>query len=697
MTKRRPQTGLTRLLRPRHIAVFGGRFAEEVIRQSERIGFTGDIWPVNAGRTELAGRPCYRDVGDLPEAPDASFVAVPREANIDILAALSARGAGGAVCYASGFAEIDDRGRALQAALADAAGDLAVVGPNCYGVLNYLDGAALWPDVHGGVRVDEGVAIVTQSGNIGISLTMQQRSLPIAYLISVGNQAVLSVADYIEALIADSRIKAIGIHIESVDDVERFAAVAVAAHEARIPLVALKVGRSELGAEAALSHTSSLVGDDVHYDALFRRLRVARVQTLPELMETLKVLAVAGPLPGRRIASISCSGGEAALVADTAAFMGMEMPAFGAKEEARLRKLLGPMVQVANPLDYHTFIWGDPVAQRECFSAVLAGEQDVTIKVLDYLSPVLSNTLDWDNTIDVFIDAAGEARARAVMISTLPENLPRHVRAKLLAAGVAPLQGLQEGVGALKVAMDVGAWFSENAETPLPVKVFNGVAGGAAGGIETIGEWQAKADLSRFGVDTPRGTLTDRDSLLESADSIGYPLVLKSAAPGLVHKTESGAVILNVRDAEELRHGADSMQALGDRFLVEAMAPTAVAELLVGVTRDAQFGLSLTVGAGGTLVELLADTRTLLFPVTEAAVDEAVGELRLAKLLDGYRGGPRGDRRAAVAAIMAIAAYAEAHADRLEELDVNPLLVLPEGRGAVAVDALIRLREESRK
>jgi acetyl-CoA synthetase len=282
------------------------------------------------------------------------------------------------------------------------------------------------------------------------------------------------------------------------------------------------------------------------------------------------------------------------------------------------------------------------------------------------------------------------------MISTLPENLPEHVRAKLLAVGVAPLQGLQEGLGALKVAMDIGAWFSESAEAPLPVTVFNGIKGVVIG-IETIDEWQAKVDLARFGVDTPRGTLADMDSLLESADSIGYPLVLKAAVPGLAHKTESGAVILNIRDAEELRHGADSMRALGDRFLVEAMAPTAVAELLVGVTRDAQFGLSLTVGAGGTLVELLADTRTLLFPVTEAAVDEAVGQLRLAKLLDGYRGGPRGDRRAAVAAIMAIAAYAEAHADRLEELDINPLLVLPEGRGAVAVDALIRLKEESRK
>ena len=390
MTRRSFNPGLARLLRPRHIAVFGGQLAARVIHQCERIGFQGDIWPVNPGRAELGGRACYSCVDALPQAPDASFIAVPREATIGVVEALRARGAGGAVCYASGFAEAGDEGRALQDALVQAAGDLAVVGPNCYGLLNYLDGATLWPDVHGGTSVDQGVAIVTQSGNVGISLSMQQRSLPLAYLISVGNQAVLTVADYIQVLIADPRIKAIGIHVESVDDVERFSEAAIAAHSRRVPLVALKVGRSALGARAALSHTSSLVGDDVHYDALFKRLCVARVHTLTDMLETLKLLAVSGPLAGRRMASISCSGGEAALVADAAASLGMELPPFDAGQEQRLRATLGPLVHVANPLDYHTFIWGNRDAQRECFSAVLAGDQDVTVKVFDYPSPAIS-------------------------------------------------------------------------------------------------------------------------------------------------------------------------------------------------------------------------------------------------------------------------------------------------------------------
>ena len=498
MTERSSSDGLARLLRPRHIAVFGGQFAAEVIRQSERIGFAGEIWPVNPGRAELGGHKCYADVQALPQAPDASFIAVARESTIEIVTALAARGAGGAVRYAAGVAEIGDEGKALQETLVEAAGTLALVGPNCYGILNYLDGATLWPDVHGGARVDEGVAIVTQSGNIGISLTMQQRSLPLAYMISVGNQALLTVSDYITALISDPRIKAIGIHIESVDDVEHFSKAAAAAHARRVPLLALKVGSSELGARAALSHTSSLVGDDTLYDALFQRLHIARVGTLPELLETLKLLAVTGPLPGRRIASISCSGGEAALVADSAESLAMSMPSFNPDQERRLRATLGPMVHVANPLDYHTFIWGNHDAQRECFAAVLDGEQDLTLKILDYPSPEFGDTRHWDSTIDVFMDAAKSAPARAAVISTLPENIPLHAREKMLASGITPLQGLQEGMRAVKSAMDIGAWFADGLE-PIPVAVSNGVAGS----IVTRDERQAKDDLERFGVRVP--------------------------------------------------------------------------------------------------------------------------------------------------------------------------------------------------
>jgi acetyl-CoA synthetase len=681
--------GLARLLRPRHIAVFGGRFAAEVIRQSERIGFTGDIWPVNPGRSELGGRQCFTDVAALPEAPDASFIAVPREATIEIVGALAARGAGGAVCYASGFAEADDEGRTLHKALLEAAGELGIVGPNCYGLLNYLDGAALWPDKHGGVRVEEGVAIVTQSGNVGISLTMQQRSLPLAYLISVGNQAVLNIADYIEALIVDARVKAIGLHVESVDDVEHFCRAALAARDRRVPLVVLKVGRSELGALAALSHTSSLVGGDTLYDALFERMHIARVETLTELLETLKLLAVSGPLPGRRMVSISCSGGEAALVADSADTLGMQMPDFNAKQTRRLRAVLGTMVHVANPLDYHTFIWGNPQAQRECFAAVLGGGQDITLKVLDYVHPALGDSRDWDRTIDAFIDAARDAPSCTAVISTLPENLPQAVREKLMAHGITPLQGLQEGMHAVKAAMDIGEWYART-EPPLAVEVGARITGE----IKTVDEWLVKLSLKRYGIRVPEGRQAHSGTIREAAAGVSYPVVLKAVDNSLVHKSDAGAVILNIRDAAALVRAADAMAPEYCIFLIEPMVSGAVAELLIGVVRDPQFGLSLTIGAGGTLVELSGDARTLLFPVTEQSVAKALDGLKVSKLLDGYRGRPRGDRRAAIDAIMAAADWAVGHSTFVE-LEINPLLVLPEGQGAVAVDALMRIERES--
>ena len=684
MTGRDRSAKLARLLRPRHIAVFGGRFAAAVIRECERIGFDGDIWPVNPGRDALGGRRCYADVAALPQAPDASFVAVPREATVAVVEALAARGAGGAVCYASGFAEAGDEGRALQDALVSAAGDLAVIGPNCYGLLNYLDGAALWPDVHGGRRVDAGAAIVTQSGNVGISLSMQQRSLPLAYLISVGNQAVCTVSDCIEALIADARIKAIGIHVESVDDVERFSRVARVAYEARVPLVALKVGRSALGARAALSHTSALVGNDTLYEALFERMRIARVQSLAEMLEALKLLCVTGPLPGRRIASISCSGGEAALVADAAAALAMEMPAFDTSQDTRLRDVLGPMVHIANPLDYHTFIWGDPHRQRACFSAVLQGSQNLTIKVLDYPGPTITETADWDNTIDAFAGAVEDAGTHAVVMSTLPENFPARVRDALVARGIAPLQGLEEGMRAIKTAMDMGAWLREE-RAPLAVTVTATVGEPS----HVFDEWIARAELGNRGVTQPEYRIARLDNLLEKAEEIGYPVVLKAA--DVAHKSELGGVALDLRDGEALLRAAEAMRPSFSRFFLESMIRGGVAELLVGVIHDEQFGISLTIGAGGTHVELDAARRTLLYPVTTEAVAEALDRLPVARLLDGYRGRPRGDRRAAIEAIMAIF---RPH-PRIFELEVNPLIVLPEGQGAVAVDVLIRVSGES--
>ena len=349
---------LRRLLQPKTVAVFGGDSAVAVAKQCQGINYAGEIWAVNPSRDEIAGIPCVKSIDELPGVPDASFVAAPPQASLEVIAELSKRGAPGAVCFASGFAETGEAGEALQAQLREAAGDMAVIGPNCHGFLNYLDGVALWPDEHGGQRVPKGVALITQSGNIALNLTMQQRSVDFAYVISIGNNSSLGLHEYIDMLLEDSRVTAIALHIEGIKDIPGFSGAALRALEKGVPIVALKAGRSSLGAEITMSHTGSLAGSDRLYSALFKRLGVARCDTVPQFLETMKFLSVNGPLSGNTLGSMSCSGGEASLVADCAEQLGVDMPEMTSTSIAELQDLLGPRVNVANPLDYHLYIWG---------------------------------------------------------------------------------------------------------------------------------------------------------------------------------------------------------------------------------------------------------------------------------------------------------------------------------------------------
>ncbi|MGW4751040.1 acetate--CoA ligase family protein [Streptomyces chartreusis] len=681
---------LQRLLAPRHIAVFGGRHAAEVIRQCRSVGYDGALWPVHPTRRTLEGLRCHPDVDALPEAPDAAFVGVPREPTVDVVAALARRGAGGAVCYASGFAESGDAGTELEQRLVAAAGDMAVVGPNCYGILNYLDGAALWPDRHGGARVTRGPAIITQSGNIGLNLTMHRRSLPLSYLIAVGNGAALRLHELVEGLLDDPRVTAVGLHIEGLEDVAGFSRAALKALRQGVPLVALKAGSSPLGARTALSHTSSLSGSDALYDALFRRVGVARVRDLPGLLETLKFLTVHGALQGTRIASMSCSGGEASLVADLAQPRGVTLPGFASRTAQRLRSLLGERVTVANPLDYHTYIWGDRTALTECYEAVLEADVDARLLVLDLPKPGTGATAAWDTAVDALIAAHRSARSATCLVSSLPEGLPQSTGARLLDEGIAPMQGLPECLDAIAAAAAIGA-ARARADHIQPLTAHPSPHTGTS---RTLDEWQGKRALAARGLRIPEAALAaGPDEAALRAREIGFPVVLKAVSAALTHKTEAGAVRLDLADAGQVRQAAHDMlgHGLPGRFLVERMVRDQLAELIVGVHRDPQFGLALTVGAGGILVELLRDTATVLLPATPDEIRAALRSLRTWPLLDGYRGRPRADTEAVVEAVTAVAAYAREHAADLAELDVNPLLVLPEGRGVLAADVLIRL------
>lgn len=684
---------LDRLLRPKTIAVFGGLQASEVIKQSQKMGFSGEIWPVHPKHDEVLGLKAYRSVADLPGSPDAAFVGVNRFLTLDIVRQLRERGAGVAVCYASGFLEAgadDADGARLQDELIAAAGDMPIIGPNCYGLINYCDGALLWPDQHGGRRLaadERGVAIITQSSNIAINMTMQTRGLPIAHVMTAGNQAQTGLPDMAIALLEDERVTALGLHIEAFQSAAKFEALAKRARELNKPIVAMKVGRSAQARAATVSHTASLAGSDAASDAFLKRLGIARVNSIASFLETLKLLHVHGPLDGDTLCSMSCSGGEASVMADSAEGRSIHFPPLTPEHRAHVKSTLGPLVAVANPLDYHTFIWNNEPALTETFTAMVSGGFALSCLVLDFPRKDRCSDVDWWSTVRGLESALKTNRAKGAIVASLPENIPEAYMAGLMARGIAPLCGITEAFDAAEAAAFIGkAW-----KTPLAQPVVSPEIRDTD--EQAPDEAAAKALLAKHGLPVPLGWRCQTvDAAIAAAEDLTFPVALKVL--GVAHKSEHNAVRLNLRDADAVRAAATDLIAIGSGLYVERMVTDAVAELIVGIVDDPQFGPLMTLGTGGVLVELLQDSVTLLLPSSRAQIEAALRSLRMFPLLDGYRGKPKADLDAALDAILGIAGFAVKNAGRIVELDINPLLVCRSGQGAWIADALLITRGE---
>jgi acyl-CoA synthetase (NDP forming) len=678
---------LTRLLFPRSIAFIGGNECEVAIERTLALGFTGKIWAVHPKRATLGGIACVRSVADIDGSPDAAFIAVKREPTIDIVRHLNKNGCGGAVIYASGFSETGDAGKALQRELLEAGRGMPLMGPNCYGFVNAMAGAALWPDEHGLKPLTRGVAIITQSGNIACNFTMTRRALPVAAVFAIGNQADVDMARMLETLSADERITAIGLHIEGLNDVPAFARAAAIARKNRKPVIALKTGRSEQGAKVAMSHTSSLAGADTLYDALFERYGIARMTSVTAFVETLKFLHHGGPLKDNRLVSMSCSGGEAALIADMAMSKDVRFPPFDAETRSKVAATLNEYVSIDNPLDYHTFIWNQEDKLTATFSSVLAGGFDVAMLILDIPTSPAMKPDTWLVTAKSLVNAAKATRARTAIVASLPECMPLDLAEIHAASGVAPMMGLDDALTAFEAAAFIGRNWARADTAPALVATKS-----RTGDLRTLGEHEAKQLLKSFGLSVPEGILCTPAEAVDAANRLGFPVTLKIASPSIAHKTEAGGVALNLTTSAEVAAAAERMAPLGDRVLVERMVRGAVAELIIGLKSDPQFGLALVLGAGGILTELIKESATLILPTTRAEIERALKNLKAWKLVEGFRN-KSGDGEAVIKAIESIAAFAEAKRGLIEELDVNPLLVLPPGHGAVAVDALIRMRK----
>ncbi len=587
------RANLTRLLSPRHIAFVGGRDAEVAIKEAERRGFRGAIWAVNPRRDALGGHPCHRALADLPEAPDAVFLAVPAPAAVEAVAELARMGAGGIVCYTAGFREAGAAGADLERRLIEAAGDMALIGPNCYGLINYLDGAALWPFAHGGTCPGWGAAIITQSGMLSSDITMAQRSLPLTHMISGGNQSVLTIEDFVDHLADHPAVRAIGIHIEGLRDVHAFEAACLKALDRGVPVVALKTGSSRIGASLTVSHTGSLSGADDLHNALFAAGSSAS--------RTRRNLLKRYFSAGYRGETVSPGSPVRAAWRITQRSSGWT---FRLRRErtGRTGRDVAPIATVSNPWTTPP-IWGQPETTGPVFDRAIAlSKADAAVLVQDYPADGLDESkVYYLNDAIAFSEAARRHGIPAAICATLPENLDAGTREMLIARGVAPMQGIDESLNAMAAA---ARWSAMNARLSMarPQPLLPAVE---RRDVRMIEEAEGKARLRTLGMTVPEGRIAAGDMASAVAVEIGFPVVLKMMGPRLAHKSEAGAVALGLESAERVTQVVAEMRsavsacdpaALTDRFLVEKMAAKPVAELILSVRSDPQFGPDAGIG-----------------------------------------------------------------------------------------------------
>lgn len=659
-------------------------------------GFQGPIYVVNPRRSELAGIPCVPNIASLPEVPEVAFIAVPRENVVGVVGELSAIGVAGAICNSAGFSEMRG-GEQAQRDLVAAAGEMPVIGPNCPGVANFADRSVFMMDFFGEHDQNGSVALISNGGSYLSDLGSSDRSLPVAYSVGLGNQAMITAADVLDVVLDDERIRAVNIYFESIRNSAALSAAALKAARKGIPVIAIKGGRTTAGQRATQSHTASLAGDDTVASALFKRLGFVQVSTHTEALETLKMLVHAPKVKGRRTAYATSSGTYAVLGSDIAEANGLDLQPPSAEAAAEIEKHLPPFVHAANPLDIVSSA-DDGKKTLDIYRAFLSGNLDVAVNVMCYPPEGGWDPTTWDTNTTMFAQAARERGLPAAFVNTMPEMISRSVRERMIAEGLVPLQGLEDGLRAVSNAIrsselaEIVARKSDE-EILLPLysaNVTNPIA---------LDEASAKAELANVGISVPRSVVVKPDQAT-SFEDLTFPVVVKALSADLSHKSELGAVALSLGTSDEAWRAVCSMAenlkktapeiAVSD-FLVEEMVKDGVGELLVGIRRVDGIGLALTIGIGGTQAELLRDTATILLPASRDTIAEALRSLKLYQMLDGWRGRRKGDVEAAVDTIQKFSQFAISNGERFVEAEINPVIVRPQGKGVVAVDAVMRL------
>jgi acetate---CoA ligase (ADP-forming) len=686
-----------RLLAPRSVAIVGASPREDaigfrVIRNLRRLGFAGAIVPVNPRYAEVAGLTCYPSLSALPEPVDAAFIAVPNVNGPALVEEAGKVGIRAVVVNASGYADGGPEGYALQAHLEAAAKShgIALAGPNNMGYINVHGRTAMWTAGHFPTFRPGPVAIVSQSGSIAIALSQDERNLGIAYVVSAGNEAVLTAADYIAEIVKDDHVGVVLAFLEVIRDPARFIDAAAEARRRGTPIIAIKVGRSDGGRAAVSAHTGALSGEDAVYDAFFERHGIVRVADLDEMIEAATLFAsYPSPPASRRLAVVTLSGGEAALATDLGTELGLEFPPLSPPTLDRLRAAFPPFATPRNPVDAWGLGW-DPDRFRQILAALVDDPVLPTIALgIDATAGGGGDAPLAMQMAETCVDFARRTDKRIVVFNNATGNGPNaDIRTVLATAGIPYLAGMRT---ALKVlagwARDGERRIQATADRPVA-----DLADAALRHLHHLDEIQRFRLLRSAGIPTVElVAVRSASEAVEAAEHLGYPVVLKASSSDVAHKTEKGLVRLGLGDAAAVRAAFGEITRAGRdlaTLIVQPMLGPGI-ELIVGVRNDPAFGSLTVVGLGGVYVELLQDVAVRLGPVGADTAAAMLRQTRAARVLDGFRGAGPFDFAAAVQAIVAFSAFGAANHDMLAAAEVNPLIVLPRGHGAVAVDVLL--------
>jgi len=676
---------LNKLFRPKKLAIIGGYWADFVYDENIKIGFKGKIWHINPKRRTTKKKKYYKSLADLPSIPDCVYIAVSNDLTIKLMKDISNMGAGGAVCLASRFSELNTtEGKEKTKKLIDNSGKTPFLGPNCYGFINYFDRVSVWSDQVAGNQTNKGVAIICQSGTIGNTISFNHRSLPIGYIISLGNQAKIGIEDTIEYALKDKRVTAIGIYAEGFTSINKLIRVLKISKEKKIPIAIVKVGRSKIASKTILTHTGSLSGKENIYDALFKRMGVARCETLSELTELLKYFHTHGVISNDQISIMGPSGGDMAMLGDAAEALNLKFGKIKPQIKNDLKKVNHPGVIVSNPFDMQTYNWNDPDNIEKTFKIFFKNNFSSISLMLDFPNMEKCDTHEWDAIVNKYIKVAKKYK-NGSLISSLSDTMPKHIRDKCINNGISPLQGMKEALFTIKKAIEIGSiWKNESAVKNYKVKRQNK-------NIKTYSEFESKKILKKIGIRIPKGIISDKIKLKKDSAKIGFPLVAKIHSNTIFHKSEHNGVKTNIKNFNEL---ISKTKTFKNQILLEKMVKDSLIEILIGIKIDDEFGPVIVIGAGGIYTELIRETKTLLLPLTKNDIQNELKNMKIGKILFGYRNQDRADIDSLIKTILSLSKFAEKNINKLHEIEINPLIVCKKNKGVFAVDALIHYFEE---